>query len=140
MADQVNNTSAYQHDYNQNTSFAIAASLEDNVSLTYADKDITFTGDLKNYDYSRILRQKQSSIYDIYQLSDYFLDAEELYGSALKMVYVPFSLTDGWFLTGGSEKVRAKYYEWLANIHFAEKLESWFLQYYMLLFSFLFFF
>ena len=131
MADQVNNTSAYQHDYNQNTSFAIAASLEDNVSLTYADKDITFTGDLKNYDYSRILRQKQSSIYDIYQLSDYFLDAEELYGSALKMVYVPFSLTDGWFLTGGSEKVRAKYYEWLDKIHFAEKLESWFLQYYM---------
>ena len=81
--------------------------------------------------HSNILKQKQSSIYDIYQLSDYFLDAEELYGSAIKCVYVPFSLTDGWFLTGGTSKVRDKYYEWLDRIHFAEKLESWFLQYYM---------
>ena len=127
----IDNVSAYEHDHKPNTSFAIAASLENDVSLTYADRDITFTGDLKNYDYSRILRQKQSSIYDIYQLSDYFLDAEELYGSAIKMVYVPFSLTDGWFLTGGTQKVRDKYYEWLDRIHFEEKLESWFLQYYM---------
>lgn len=131
MADNLNNVSAYEHDHKPNTAFAIAASLDDNVSLTYADKDITFTGDLQNYDYSTILRQKQSHIYDIYQLSDYFLDAEELYGSALKMVYVPFSLTDGWFLTGGTDKVRDKYYEWLDRIHFQEKLESWFLQYFM---------
>lgn len=131
MADNLNNVSAYEHDHKPNTAFAIAASLDDNVSLTYADKNITFTGDLQNYDYSAILRQKQSHIYDIYNLSDYFLDAEELYGSALKMVYVPFSLTDGWFLTGGTDKVREKYYEWLDKIHFQEKLESWFLQYFM---------
>lgn len=131
MAEQINNASAYENDHKPNTTFAIAASMDDNVTLTYADKDITFTGDLQNYDYSAILKQKQSHIYDIYQLSDYFLDAEELYGSALKCVYVPFSLTDGWFLTGGNEKVRDKYYEWLDRIHFAEKLESWFLQYYM---------
>ena len=46
-------------------------------------------------------------------------------------MYVPFSLTDGWFLTGGTDKVREKYYEWLDRIHFQEKLESWFLQYYV---------
>lgn len=130
MAENLDNMSAYEHDHKP-TSFAIAASLDKDVSLTFADKEITFTGDLQNYDYSRILKQKQSSIYDIYQLSDYFLDAEELYGSAIKMVYVPFSLTDGWFLTGGTSKVRDKYYEWLDRIHFEEKLESWFLQYYM---------
>lgn len=131
MAENLDNVSAYEHDHNPSTSFAIAASLNNDVSLTYADKDITFTGDLQNYDYSKILKQKQFSIYEIFQLSDYFLDAEELYGSALKCVYVPFSLTDGWFLTGGSSKVRDKYYEWLDRIHFQEKLESWFLQYYM---------
>lgn len=113
------------------TSFAIAASLDNNVSMTYLDKDITFTGDLKTFDYNAILRQKQSNIYNLYQLADYFYDAEQLFGSAIGMVYVPFSLTDGWFLTGGTDKVREKYYEWLDRIHFAEKLESWFLQYYL---------
>jgi len=131
VAEQIDSVSAYAHDHRPSTAFAIAASLDDNVTLTYADKDITFTGDLQNYNYASILKQKQSHIYDIYQLADYFLDAEELFGSALKCVYVPFSLTDGWFLTGGTEKVRDKYYEWLDRIHFAEKLESWFLQYYL---------
>ena len=111
--------------------WAIAASLDDNVSLTYSDRDITYTGDLQSFDYSGILRQKQSNIYNLYQLADYFLDAEELFGAAMRMVYVPFSLTDGWFLTGGTDKVRDKYYEWLDRIHFADKLESWFLQYYL---------
>ncbi len=49
------------------TSFAIAASLDDNVSLTYLDRDITYTGDLKDFDYASILRQKQSNIYNLYQ-------------------------------------------------------------------------
>lgn len=129
MAEKIDNSLAYERD--RSTAFAIAASLDDNVTLTYADKDITFTGDLQKFNYADILRQKQSHIYDIYQLADYFLDAEELFGSAIKCVYVPFSLTDGWFLTGGNEKVRDKYYEWLDRIHFAEKLESWFLQYYL---------
>lgn len=131
MAEHIENMSAYKDGHLPSTAFAIAASLDDNVTLTYADKDITFTGNLQNYDYSAILKQKQSHIYDIYQLGDYFLDAEELFGSALKCVYVPFSLTDGWYLTGGQDKVRDKYYEWLDRIHFAEKLESWFLQYYL---------
>lgn len=128
---EISNVSAYEHDHKPSTAFAIAASLDDNVTLTYADRNITFSGDLQNYDYSKILKQKQSSIFEIYQLADYFLDAEELFGSALKCVYVPFSLTDGWSLAGGTEKVRDKYYEWLDKIHFAEKLESWFLQYYL---------
>lgn len=130
-ANDINQMIALEKHMPNASSFAIAASLDDDVTMTYADKDITFKGDLQTYDYNAILKNKQSSIYQIYQLSDYFLDAEELYGAALKMVYVPFSLTDGWFLTGGEERVRNKYYEWFERIHFAEKLESWFLQYYM---------
>lgn len=131
MANELDAMSAYKQDRPNASSFAIAASMDDNVTLTYADKEITYTGDLQSYDYSAILKAKQSHIYDLYSLSDYYLDAEELYGAALKSVYVPFSLTDGWFLTSGNEKTRTKYMEWLDRIHFAEKLESWFLQYYM---------
>ena len=130
MEQNIDNVSVYK-DKIDAASFAIAAALDDKVTLTYADKDITFTGNLQNYDYNAILKSKQSHIYDLFMLADYFLDAEELYGAAMKMVYVPFSLTDGWYLTGGNEKTRDKYMNWLDRIHFTEKLESWFLQYYL---------
>ena len=78
-----------------------------------------------------ILRQKQEHINDIYQLCDYFVDAEELVNGAVRQIYVPFSLTDGWYLRGGNDKTRAKYEEWFKYIHLNEKLESWFYQYYL---------
>lgn len=46
-------------------------------------------------------------------------------------MYVPFSLTDGYYLRGGNTKTRAKYEEWFKYIHLNEKLESWFYQYYL---------
>lgn len=59
------------------------------------------------------------------------MDAEELIGSAVKKIYVPFSLSEGWYLTAGTEKTRGKYEEWFKYIHLNEKLESWFYQYYL---------
>ena len=59
------------------------------------------------------------------------MDADELVGGAIKQVYVPFSLTDGYYLRGGNTKTRAKYEEWFKYIHLNEKLESWFYQYYL---------
>ena len=111
------------------SSIALAESIND-VSLTFNDSIITYNGDITGFDYNRILRDKQGSILDIYKLADYFYDAEELYGSAIKYVYVPFSLIDGWYLTGGDEKVRAKYTEWFKRIGLDSKLESWFTQYF----------
>ena len=130
MAENIDEISAYKEGQRA-SAFALAASMTGDVTGTFADRDITFTGDLVGYDFNGILKQKQANIYNIYQLADYFVDAEELFGSAIKHVYVPFSLTDGWFLTGGNDQTRNKYYEWMDRIHFEEKLESWFYQYYL---------
>lgn len=38
---------------------------------TYDNRNITFTGDLSDYDYDTILRDKQNNINSLYELSDY---------------------------------------------------------------------
>lgn len=110
--------------------YAVAESLND-VTGVFTDRPITYNGSLANLNIDAILRDKQSHINDIYQLADYYVDAEELVGSAIKKIYVPFSLSDGYYLTGGTEKTRAKYNEWFDRIHLRDKLESWFYQYYL---------
>ena len=108
---------------------ALAESAAD-VTGTFNDTAITYNGDISGFDYEKLLRDKQGNIYDIYKLCDYFYDSEELYGSAIRWIYVPFSLTDGWYLTGGDDKVRAKYEEYFKRIGLDSKLESWFTQYF----------
>lgn len=112
------------------TTVAVAETLND-VSSTFNDKNITYNGSLANLDIDTILRAKQDHINDIYQLGDYYVDADELVGGAIKQVYIPFSITDGYYLRGGNSKTRAKYEEWFKYIHLNEKLESWFYQYYL---------
>ena len=111
------------------SSIALAETIND-VTSTFNDTAITYNGDITGFDYTRLLRDKQNNIYDAYKLADYFYDAEELYGGAIKYVYVPFALIDGWYLTGGDDKVRAKYEEWFKRIGLDTKLESWFTQYF----------
>ena len=108
---------------------AVAETIKD-VSSTFNDTTITYNGDITGFDYTTLLRDKQGNIYNAYKLADYFYDAEELYGGSIKYVYVPFSLIDGWYLTGGDDKVRAKYEEWFKRIGLEQKLESWFTQYF----------
>lgn len=113
------------------SSYAVAETLND-VSGTFNDRSITYNGSLATLDIGPILRDKQGHINDIYQLADYYVDAEELISSAIRKIYVPFSLSDGWYLTGGNDKTRAKYEEWFKRIHFNDdKLESWFYQYFL---------
>ena len=111
------------------SSIALAESAAD-VTNTFNDTGITYNGDITGYDYTRLQRDKQENIYDAYKLADFFLDSDEIYGGALKFVYLPFALTDGFYLTGGDPKVRAKYEEWFQRIGLEEKLESWFMQYF----------
>lgn len=111
------------------SSIAVAETIND-VSSTFNDTSITYNGDISGFDYTTILRDKQGNITNAYKLADYFYDSEELYGGAIKYVYVPFSLIDGWYLTGGDDKVRAKYEEWFDRIGLNAKLESWFTQYF----------
>jgi len=112
------------------SSFAVAETLND-VSGTFNERSITYNGSLKNYDYESLLRQKQQNINKYYELADYFVDADELVGGAIRHIYVPFSLIDGWYLTGGNEQTREKYMEWFERISLNEKLRSWFYQYYL---------
>lgn len=112
------------------TTFAVAESINDVTGL-YNERSITYNGSLKDLDIDAILRQKQEHIIDIFKLGDYYVDAEELIGSAIKKIYVPFTLSEGWYLTAGTAKTRAKYEEWFKLIHLNEKLKSWFYQYYL---------
>ena len=130
MANELDTMSAYKSERPNASSFAVAETLNDVTGL-YNERNITYNGSLKNLDIDAILRDKQGHINDIYQLADYYCDSEELIGSAIKKIFVPFSLSDSFYLTGGNDKTRAKYQEWFDRIHLEEKLESWFYQYYL---------
>lgn len=50
---------------------AAALDSKDEYVHTYDNRNITFTGDLTDYDYDSILRDKQNNINSLYELSDY---------------------------------------------------------------------
>lgn len=100
------------------------------VTITFNDKNITFTGDLASYNYETIQRNKQDNINKLYEQSDYFVDADPIYRGIIKEVYTPFSIAEPFRLIGANEKVKLKYYEYYERIHLRDKMESIFLQYY----------
>lgn len=130
MAERIDTMSAYDSNRPNASSYALAETIRD-VTGTMNERSITFNGSLTGYDFEALLRQKQSNINTFYELSDYFTDADDLVGGAIHDVYVPFSLLDGWFLTGGTQQTRDKYMEWFERIQLNEKLRSWFYQYFV---------
>lgn len=112
------------------SSFAVSETLND-VSGTYNERSITYNGSISDLDYDSLLRQKQKNINKFYELCDYFVDADDLVSGAIRHIYVPFSLMDGWYLTGGDDRTREKYIEWFTRIGLNDKLRSWFYQYYL---------
>ena len=103
---------------------------KDDVSITFNNRNITYTGDLASYDYDTILRDKQTNIVSLFQLSDYYVDADPLYRGIIKEVYTPFSIADDFRLVGANEKVKKKYLDYYDRIHLKDKMRSIFLQYY----------
>lgn len=75
---------------------AVGAKDDGKGTMTYNDKSITYTGDLASYDYDNILRDKQRNINSLFELSDYYVDADPIYRGIIKGVYVPFSIADDW--------------------------------------------
>lgn len=75
---------------------AVGAKDTSSSTMTYNDKAITYSGDIASYDYDRILRDKQRNINSLYELSDYYVDADPIYRGIIKGVYVPFSIADDW--------------------------------------------
>ena len=112
------------------SNYAVAESRND-VSSTYNERSITYNGSLANYNYESLLKQKQANINRFYELFDYFVDSDDLVGGAIHHLYIPFSVLDPWYLTGGTSQTRDKYMEWFERISLNEKLRSWFYQYYV---------
>lgn len=106
---------------------AAALDSQDEYVHTYDNRNITFTGDLSDYDYDTILRDKQANINSLYELSDYYVDKDPIYRGIIKGVYAAFSVSD-WKLIGANEKTKEKYEEYYRRINLRDRMASIFYQ------------
>lgn len=72
----------------------------------------TVRGDLKGYDVDRILMDKQNNMNPIYDLMNYYVEADPIFNSVIKNVLTPFSIASGWKIQGSSEKIRQKFIDY----------------------------
>jgi hypothetical protein len=98
--------------------------------FSYENKDYTFKGELKNYNYSALLRDKQTNIYKFFELANFYIDSDSIYSGIIKRVLTPFSLSNGWKLKGVSEKTKQKYIDHYENIGFLDIARSIFYELY----------
>lgn len=95
---------------------------------SFTNGNITFNGELSDFDYTSILRDKQTNIQRLYQLSDYYTDADPIVRGIIKHVYVPFCTCSPWFLTG-KEKTVNIYLEHYKKMRLQEIIDGVFLEY-----------
>lgn len=100
------------------------------VSMTFNDKNITFSSNLSEYDFDNILRNKQRNIVDLFKLSDYYVDVDPIYRGIIKEVYTPFSCADKYRLVGADEKVKRKYLDYYERINLNDQMRNVFYQYF----------
>ncbi|MBK5239807.1 hypothetical protein [Clostridium sp.] len=79
------------------------------VVSVYSNDNYTARGNIKGYDVDRILMNKQDNMNLIYDLMNFFVDADSIFNSVIKNVLTPFSVASGWKLQGSSEKTKDKY-------------------------------
>ena len=96
---------------------------------TFNNSSITFSSGLGDYDFDAVLRDKQRNIVTLYQLADYYCDADALVHGILHHIYKPYTLSSGWALHDANEKTYKIYEEFYKKIHLREKLESIVLEY-----------
>lgn len=114
------------------TNIAVSAKEDEVITVTFNNRNITYNGDLASFDYDSILRDKQNynNITSLFQLSDYYIDADPLYRGIIKEVYAPFAMADRWKLVGADEKVKQKYEEYYERIHLRDVMTDVFLEYF----------
>lgn len=105
-----------------------AANQTDSSLKAFDNSNITYSSDMESVDYDAILRDKQSNIDTLYQLADYYCDADPIIRGIIKGVYVPFSATH-WHLTGSNAKTIAIFEEQYRVMRLDELIEDMFLQY-----------
>lgn len=115
----------------QPSEIAVGAKLDNLMTLSsYENKNITFTGDIKGYNYEAILKDKQKNIYKFFELSDYFIDEDPLYSGIIRRVLTPFSISCGFKLKGVSEKVKQRYMDHYKAVGFYDVMRSIFFELY----------
>ena len=107
----------------QKQHIAVGAGKEkDETFQSFENSNITFSGELSGYDYSAILRNKQDNIVSLYQISDYYSDADPIIRGIIDHVYVPYSTCSDWYLTGSKEKTYALFEEQYKRMRLREKM------------------
>lgn len=126
-----NNRLAVASNTTRNVAIASVAALDndDDIRHTYDNRNITFSGDLADYDFDAILRDKQRNIVSLYQLADYYVDKDPIIRGIIKGVYSSFSVTP-WKLIGESEQVKEKYEAYYKRINLRDRMASIFYQYF----------
>ncbi len=99
-----------------------AGRANDETIQSFENSNITFSGELLGYDYSAILRNKQDNIVTLYQLADYYADADPIIRGIIEHVYVPYSTCSDWYLTGSKEKTYNLFEEQYKRMRLREKL------------------
>jgi hypothetical protein len=98
--------------------------------VSYDNKDLTFRGEIKNYNYDNLLKNKQANIIKFMELADYYVDADELVKGIIKGVLVPFSLSCSWKFRGATERTKKKYKEHYNDIGFLDIARNIFFELY----------
>ena len=99
------------------------------VFQSYTNSNITFSGNLSGYNYDSILRDKQGNIISLYQLADYYTDADAIVKGIVHHVFVPFSTCSDWILLGENEKTIKLYEEQYKRMRLREKINGVMLEY-----------
>jgi len=105
-----------------------AANQTESSLRAFDNSNITYSSDMATVDYDSILRDKQNNIDTLYQLADYYCDADPIVRGIIKGVYVPFSATK-WHLTGDNAKTIAIFEEQYRQMRLEELIDDMFLQY-----------
>ena len=95
-----------------------------NTIQSFSNSNFTFSGELSEYDYVSLLRNKQDNIQNFYQLADYYTDADPIVHGIVKHVFVPFLTCSDWYLTDSKEKTYELYYEQYKRMRLREKLSA----------------
>ena len=91
---------------------------------SFTNENITYNGELADFDYVSILRDKQSNITQLYQLADYFSDADPIIRGIIKHVYVPFSTCSSWYLTDAKKKTVKLFEDQYKRMRLEEKIDG----------------
>lgn len=91
---------------------------------SFNNSNITFNGELSGYDYNMILRNKQDNIISLYQLADYYVDADTIIRGIIKHVYTPYSSCSDWFLTDAKEKTVDLFEKQYKRMRLREKIDG----------------